>query len=380
MISQLGLASDNSSKEVHEELTRSHFQEIPERSDQASDTNKRSRPNDPTTSRFKMIPAVKLPNQRYTRSGASSPFVEQSTPKSESIRPVPGTFSHNVEPNMTTKLIHRTVSNRSCISASRSIMVGTHSNSTSPSTSPCHARPVHIDTDPQNGPLDCSSQVDQGTIDEEMSSNRADRMPIASVQELHAIQDLLASNPTKNMPNQTQLKIFRTSINERIDKAVYTLLRESETDSTRYTDVFDFMGDTSEPSKFLTLCKYMYGQDSRDELLKTMTMGESNSVPPLAISVRAFIAAALSNWVLDGRFSPLPPRVEDQDYGTLGEELSERLYLLLGCKPLSAGLMRGRNPNHLRPFAPTCALQVHQVPSAAREAHGGIGIQSGRHS
>lgn len=111
---------------------------------------------------------------------------------------------------------------------------------------------------------------------------------------LNSIEDFLEGDPTKYMPSQAQLVIFRTSISHQVDNAVCTLLRETHTDHYRSPNIYESLANSNKASDFLVLCTRIYGVESKADLLSRI-IGDFASLPPLKTFLRTMIAAAVTD-------------------------------------------------------------------------------------
>lgn len=199
--------------------------------------------------------------------------------------------------------------------------------------------------------------------------------------DLNSIEDSLAGDPIKYMPTQAQSINFRTSIIRRIDDVVCTLLRNTDTDPARSLDVYSYLGDLHKSLDFLQLCKRILGKNSRPELLTRMTMGEAGSVPPLTTCRRALIAAAVSDWVLEGSHPSLPARVMQ---GTIETRAIEGLLrpgdFFKRKQCFHDGLLaRASCHSPLRSCATRCMTHWYKLVSETRGFHQRLGFPTGQH-
>jgi len=119
---------------------------------------------------------------------------------------------------------------------------------------------------------------------------------------LVAVNDYLLENPEIYSPSPSLLEMLKGTVMKEILFAIRDLLKASKTDIGTAPQLYSSLSST----EFFDICKRVYGVGCKEDLRRTSETLLLHSPVNITDFIRAMVAAAVNEWVFDGRHNPLP--------------------------------------------------------------------------
>ena len=139
-------------------------------------------------------------------------------------------------------------------------------------------------------------------LDINSRSPQSQSVKINSEHLYNAIGKYLETNPERFLPCPGDLEKAKNELMERIDTAVCSLVETNQEHLCMIPQIYAALSSVA----FEDICKRVYGASSRNEILKKHNGLQLRSAFTLNEFLCAIIAAAIHDWVFEGRHAPLP--------------------------------------------------------------------------